>query len=72
MLIICLGISCSLSFYTTASNTTGGNLKSDTNRAIARSKATHAKEEKALEIKLQEEIDEAKRISLGVSGGNCE
>lgn len=48
---------------------TGGNFTSDRNKAIARSISTHAKEEKAREIKLQEEIDEAKMISLGVSGG---
>lgn len=69
MLIICLGyLILPLLLYTA----TGGNFTFDKNTAIARSKATHADEEKLREIKLQEEIDEAKRISLGVSGGNCE
>jgi len=57
----------------TAGNTTAGIwLTSHMNSAKFRSNGTHAEEEKAREIKLQEEIDEAKRISLGDSGGNCE
>ena len=72
MLIICLGISYSLSFYTTAGNTTGGNLTSDTNRAIARSIATHAKEEKVREVYKEDQLSLGKRESEKDYWSKCE